>query len=70
MSPDAPAILVALLDQPVVADDLGVEIEDLEGRVVDVVFGAGEEEDGMVVDEFVAAVQVHEGGYVGAIGVV
>lgn len=70
MPPDAPAILIPFLDEPVVPDDLGVKVKDLEGGVVDVVFGALEEEEAVVVDEFVPAVQVHEGGDVGAGGVV
>ena len=60
MSPHPPTILIALLDQPIVPDDLGVEIKDLVGRVVDVVFGPLVDEEDVVVHEFVAAVQMHE----------
>lgn len=70
MPPDAPAILIPLFDEPIVPDDLGVEIKDLERRVVDVGLCAREEEEAVVVHELVAAVQVHEGGDVGAGGVV
>ena len=68
MSPDPPTILIPLLDQPIVPDDLGVEIKDLVGRVVDVVFGPLEDEEDVVVDEFVAAVQMHKAGHVLAVG--
>ena len=63
-----PAILIPLLDQPIVAQHLDVEIKDLERGVVDVVPGPLEEEEAVVVDELAAAVQVQEGGYVGAVG--
>ena len=65
-----PTVLIPLLDQPIVAQHLGVEIEDLVRGVVDVVFGPRVDEEAVVVDEFVAAVQVHEGGHVDAGGVV
>lgn len=61
---DAPAVLVALVAQPVVAQDLGVKVVRLKGRVVDVALGALEEEEAVVVDLFVAAVQPEEDGYV------
>ena len=48
---DAPAVLVALVAEPVVAEDLGVEVVGLEGGVVDVELWAFEEEEGVVVDE-------------------
>lgn len=67
---DAPAILVALVAQPVVAEDLGVEVVGLEGGVVHVVLGALEEEEGVVVDALLAAVDAEEGGDVAALGVV
>ena len=67
MSPHSPAILIALLDQPIVPDDLGVEIKDLVGRVVDMVFGPLVDEEDVVVHEFVAAVQMHECGHVLAV---
>ena len=70
MPPDAPAILVALFDEPVVPEDLGVEIEHLERRMVHVPFGPLVEEEAVVVDELLAAVQMHERGHVAALGVV
>lgn len=64
MAPHAPAVLVALVAQPVVAEDLGVKVVRLEGRVVHVALGALEEEEAVVVDLLVAAVQTEEDGYV------
>lgn len=61
---DAPAVLVALVAEPVVAQDLGVEVVGLEGGVVHVALGALEEEEAVVVDLLVAAVQPEEDGYV------
>lgn len=61
---DAPAVLVALVAQPVVAQDLGVEVVGLEGGVVHMALGALEEEEAVVVDLLVAAVQPEEDGYV------
>lgn len=66
----APAVLVAPVPQPVVAEDLGVEVVGLEGGVVDVELGALEEEEGVVVHEVLAAVEAEEGCYVFAGGVV
>lgn len=66
----APAVLVALVAQPVVPQHLGVEVVRLEGRVVDVELGALEEEEGVVVDALRAAVDAEEGGDVAALGVV
>lgn len=61
---DSPAVLVALVAQPVVAQDLGVEVVGLEGGVVHVALGTLEEEETVVVDLLVAAVQPEEDGYV------
>lgn len=61
---DSPAVLVALVAQPVVAQDLGVEVVGLEGGVVHVALGALEEEEAVVVDLLVAAVQPEEDCYV------
>lgn len=66
---DAPAVLVALVSQPVVAQDLRVKVVRLKGGVVHVALGALEEEEAVVVDLFVAAVQPEEDGYV-LVGVV
>ena len=68
MPPHPPAILIPLLDQPIVAQHLGVEVKDLVRGVVDVVPGPGVEEEAVMVDELAAAVQVQEGGHVGAVG--
>ena len=68
MPPHAPTVLVALLDQPIVPEHLRVEIKHLKGRVVDVVLGSREDEEAVVVDELVAAVQMHEGGHDDAVG--
>lgn len=62
VAPHAPAVLVALVAQPVVAQDLGVKVVGLKGRVVHVALGALEEEEAVVVDLFVAAVQPEEDG--------
>ena len=70
MPTHAPTVLIPLLDQPIVAQHLGVEIKDLVRGVVDVVLGPRVEEEAVVVDELVAAVQVHEGGHVNAVGAV
>ena len=56
MSPHPPAILIPLLNQPIVPKHLRVEIEDLERRVVYVHFGPLEEEEAVVIDEIQAAV--------------
>lgn len=61
---DAPAVFVALVAQPVVAQDLGVEVVSLEGGVVHVALGTLEEEETVVVDLLVATVQPEEDGYV------
>ena len=56
MPPNPPAILISLLDQPIVPEHLRVEIEHLEGRMVHVRFGSFEEEEAVVVDDLLAAV--------------
>ncbi len=67
---DAPAVLVPLLAQPVVAEDLGVEIVRLVRGVVDVVLGPLVEEEAVVVDLLLPAVQSPEDGDVDAVLVV
>jgi len=59
---DAPAVGVPLLAEPVVAEHLGVKVVGLERRVVDVHLGALEEEEAVVVDQLVAAVEAEEDG--------
>jgi hypothetical protein len=56
--------------QPVVAQHLRIEVVRLEGRVVDVHLGPLEEEEAVVVDQLVAAVQPEENGVVDALVIV
>ena len=70
MAADAPAVAVALIAQPVVPEDLGVEVVGLEGAVVRVVLGALVEEEAVVVDLLLAAVQTPEDGDVVSVLVV
>lgn len=51
-----PAVLIALMSQPVVTKDLGVDVVRFKGRMVDVAFWALEEEEGVMVDPLVTAV--------------
>ncbi len=57
----APAVLVAVLPEPVVAQHLGVEIVRLEGRMMHVVLGALEEEEAVMIYKLIASVQAEEG---------
>lgn len=66
----APAVLIPLVPQPVVAQDLGVEVVRLEGRVVHVAPFTLKEEEAVVVDLLVATVEAEEDGYVFAVVVV
>jgi predicted transcriptional regulator len=66
VAPDAPAVLIAFVAQPVVAEDLGVEVVRLEGRVVHVRLGPLEEEEAVVVDALGAAVEAEKDGLVDA----
>jgi hypothetical protein len=70
VSADAPAVGVPLVPQPIVAEDLGVEVVGLEGRVMDVEFRALEEEEAVVVHALLAAVQPVEYRDVLVVGVV
>lgn len=56
MPPNAPAILISPLAKPVVAEELQIRVVGLERGVMDVKFGALEEEEGVMVHEFIAAV--------------
>lgn len=56
MSPDAPAILVALVTQPVVAKHLRVEVVRLEAGVVYMALWTLKEEEAMVVYKLRAAI--------------
>lgn len=66
MSPYPPTVLIPLLHQPVMPQHLRVEIPHLERRMVHVGRGRLEKEKAVVVHELEAAVEVEEGGYVGA----
>ena len=70
MATDAPAVGIPLVAQPVVTEHLGVKVVCLERRVVDVHLGPLEEEEAVVVDQVVAAVQPEEDGYVDVVVVV
>lgn len=61
VSPNAPAVLVALLAEPVVAEQLGVEVVRLVRRMVHVRLRPLEEEEAVVVHELLAPVEVEEG---------
>lgn len=56
MPSHAPAILIPLLRQPVMAEDLGIEVENFKRGMVDMGFGAFEEKEAVVIDGFFAAV--------------
>lgn len=60
VTPYAPAVLIPLVPQPIVTEDLGVEVVRLKGRVVDVTFRALEEEESVVVDPLIASVEAEE----------
>lgn len=71
MPPHAPAVLVALVPQPVMPQDLRVVVERLEAAVVHVRRPrALEEEEAVVVDLLGALVEAEEDGHVLAGGVV
>ena len=70
MPPHPPAVLVPLVPQPIMTQNLGVEIMRLKARVVDVALGAFEEEETVVIDELGAAVEAAEGVEVSAGGIV
>ena len=70
MSAYAPTVPVSLLAQPVVTEDLDVEVVRLVGGVVDVVLGALVEEEAVVVDLLLPAVQPPEHGDIDAVIVV
>lgn len=60
VSPDTPAVGIALVAEPVVAEDLGVKVVRLKGRVVDVHLGPLEEEEAVVIHQLVAPIQAEE----------
>ena len=64
VSSNTPAVLVALMAKPVVAEHLGIEIVCLEGGVMDVHLGTFKEEEAMVIHQLVSAVEPEEDGLV------
>lgn len=70
MPPDAPAVRVPLVAQPVVPQHLGVKVVRLKRGMVDVHSGALKEEEAVVVDQLVAAVEAEEDGDVDVLVVV
>jgi hypothetical protein len=59
--PNTPAVFIALVTHPVVAEHLGVEVVRLEGRVMDMGGSrAFEEEEAVVVNKLRSAVESHE----------
>ena len=70
MAADAPAVGVPLMAQPVVAEHLCIKVVRLKRRMVDMHLGALEEEEAVVVDQVVAAVQPEEDGHVDIVVVV
>lgn len=70
MAPDAPAVSVPLLAQPIVTQDLGVKVVRLERGMMDMHLGAFEKEEAVVVDELVAPVETEEDGDVDVVVVV
>jgi hypothetical protein len=58
--PNTPAILVSLANQPVVSQNLGIKVMDLERRVVDMKSWALEKEERVMLNEFVATIEVHK----------
>lgn len=56
MPPNAPAVFIFLLRQPVVAQHLDIEIKNFKTRVVHVEFWALKEEEAVVVDHLLASI--------------
>ena len=70
MSPHPPAILIPLLNQPIMPQHLRIEVKNLKRRMMDMCFWSCEEEKGVVIHELETAVQMHEGNHVVAIGLI
>ncbi len=66
--PDPPAILIPLLNQPIMPQHLRVKIENLKRRMMHMGFRPLEEEEAVVVDELGAAVQMHKRHHVDVVG--
>ncbi len=69
MSPHPPRILIPLLNQPIMAQHLRIEVKHLKRRMMDMSFWSFEEEKAVMIHELETAVQMHEGDHVMAIGV-
>lgn len=65
-----PAVLVALVPQPVVTEDLGVKVVCLKGRVMNMALWTLEEEEGVVVDLLATAVEAEEDCFIFAASIV
>lgn len=59
--PDTPAVLPALVPQPVMTQHLRVKVVCLETRMMNMTFGTFEEEKAVVVDKLLSAVKSAEG---------
>jgi hypothetical protein len=57
VSPYSPAVLPSFMSQIVMAQDLGVKIVSLEGRMMNMEFWALKKEEAMVVDELFTAIE-------------
>jgi hypothetical protein len=67
---DAPAVLIALVAKPIMAQNLGIEVVRLKGRVVDVRPGTLEEEEAVMVYKVVSSVEPKKDGLVDSIVIV
>lgn len=56
MSPHPPAILILLLDQPIMPQHLRIEVKHLERRMMDMCFWSFENEEAVVIYELETAV--------------
>ena len=70
VSTNTPAVLVALMTKPIVTEHLSVEIVGFEGRVVDVHLGSLKEEEAVMVNKVVSAVESEKDGLVDTLIVV
>ena len=70
VSPNTPAVLVALLCQPIVSQKLGVKIDCLERGVMDVRFRPFEEEEAVMVNRLQASIQMQKGGDISSLVII
>ena len=68
MSPHPPTILISLLNQPIMAQHLGVEVKHFKRRMMDMCLWSFKDEQRVVIYEVETAVQMQEGDHVTAIG--